>query len=121
MRAAVRDEPSVKRTSNPTWGYTRIRGELFHVGHELGRSTIQRILSDHGIEPAPERKGRMASCPNIRSPTSGMTTGLVGGFVVMACAQVGAEAATLDGRGERRRPRRLSMAEVGVVDDAQDH
>ena len=44
---------------NPTWGYTRIRGELFHVGHELGRSTIQRILSDHGIEPSPERKGRM--------------------------------------------------------------
>ncbi len=28
-------------------------------GHELGRSTIQRILSDHGIEPSPERKGRM--------------------------------------------------------------
>ena len=44
---------------NPTWGYTRIRGELFHVGHELGRSTVQRILSDHGIEPAPERKQRM--------------------------------------------------------------
>jgi putative transposase len=44
---------------NPTRGYTRIRGELFHVGHELGRTTIQRILSDQGIEPAPERKGRM--------------------------------------------------------------
>jgi putative transposase len=44
---------------NPAWGYTRIRGELFHVGHELGRTTIQRILSDHGIEPAPERKQRM--------------------------------------------------------------
>ncbi len=43
----------------PGGGYTRIRGELFHVGHELGRSTIQRILSDHGIEPSPERKGRM--------------------------------------------------------------
>jgi rhodanese-related sulfurtransferase len=51
---------------------------------------------------------QMASCPNIRSPISGMTTGLVGGFVVMACAQVGAEAATLDGGGGRRRPRRLS-------------
>ena len=31
---------------NPTWGYTRIRGELFAVGHEFGRTTIQRILSD---------------------------------------------------------------------------
>ena len=41
---------------NPTWGYTRIRDGLNHLGHEIGRTTVQRILSDHGIEPAPERK-----------------------------------------------------------------
>lgn len=40
---------------NPTWGYTRIRDGLNHLGHEIGRTTVQRILSDHGIEPAPER------------------------------------------------------------------
>ena len=40
---------------NPRWGYTRIRGELLPLGHELARSTIQKILADHGIEPAPER------------------------------------------------------------------
>jgi transposase InsO family protein len=42
-------------TENPTWGYTRIRGGLKHVGHDIGRNTIKAILKDHGIEPAPER------------------------------------------------------------------
>jgi transposase InsO family protein len=40
---------------NPTWGYTRLRGALKNVGSDLGRSTIQRILKEHGIEPAPLR------------------------------------------------------------------
>jgi putative transposase len=42
-------------TENPTWGYTRIRGGLKHLGHDVGRNTIKAILKDHGIEPAPER------------------------------------------------------------------
>jgi hypothetical protein len=29
---------------NATWGYTRIRGALFNLGHEMGRNTIKRIL-----------------------------------------------------------------------------
>lgn len=40
---------------NPTWGYTRIRGGLKGLGHELARNTIKAILKEHGIEPAPER------------------------------------------------------------------
>jgi putative transposase len=40
---------------NPSWGYTRLRGALENLGLHLGRSTIQRILKDHGIEPAPLR------------------------------------------------------------------
>lgn len=40
---------------NPSWGYTRIRGALAVLGMFVGRSTIQRVLADHGIEPAPER------------------------------------------------------------------
>jgi transposase InsO family protein len=45
---------------NPTWGYTRLRGALSNVGVELGRSTIVRLLAEHGIEPAPSR-GRAMS------------------------------------------------------------
>ena len=40
---------------NPTWGYTRLRGALKNLGHELGRNTIKRALAEHGIAPAPER------------------------------------------------------------------
>ena len=40
---------------NPSWGYTRIRGALANLGHQVGRSTIANILRDNGIEPAPER------------------------------------------------------------------
>jgi transposase InsO family protein len=45
---------------NPRWGYTRLRGALSHLGHEIGRNTIKRILLEHGLEPAPER-GRQTS------------------------------------------------------------
>lgn len=40
---------------NPSWGYTRIRGALANLGHEVGRGTVASILKEHGIEPAPER------------------------------------------------------------------
>ena len=44
----------------PTWGYTRLRGALKNLGHELGRNTIKRILAEHGIAPAPERGKSMS-------------------------------------------------------------
>jgi hypothetical protein len=31
---------------NSGWGYTRIRGALFNLGHDIGRNTIKRILLD---------------------------------------------------------------------------
>ena len=37
---------------NPQWGYTRIRGALSNLGHEIARTTVKRILHDHGIDPA---------------------------------------------------------------------
>lgn len=40
---------------NPSWGYTRLRGALQNLGLELGRSTIQRILAAHDLEPTPLR------------------------------------------------------------------
>jgi transposase InsO family protein len=45
-------------TDNPNWGYTRIRDALGNVGVSIGRTTVQEILRDHGIEPAPERRKR---------------------------------------------------------------
>jgi putative transposase len=41
---------------NRSWGYTRIRGALANLGHQVGRGTIANILREHGIEPAPERE-----------------------------------------------------------------
>jgi putative transposase len=40
---------------NPSWGYTRIRGALANLGHEVGRGTIANILKENGIVPTPER------------------------------------------------------------------
>jgi transposase InsO family protein len=42
-------------TDNPSWGYTRIRGALRNLGHELGRNTIKRILLEYGLDPTPRR------------------------------------------------------------------
>ena len=41
---------------NPSWGYTRIRAALLNLGITVDRNTVKRILNDHGIEPAPERR-----------------------------------------------------------------
>ncbi len=40
---------------NRDWGYRRIQGALYNLGHDIARSTIAAILQRHGIEPAPER------------------------------------------------------------------
>ena len=44
---------------NAGWGYTRIRGALRNLGHDVGRNTVKRILPERGIEPAPERRKRI--------------------------------------------------------------
>jgi putative transposase len=44
---------------NTSWGYTRLRDVIFTLGHEIGRTTVRRILAEDGIEPAPERRKHM--------------------------------------------------------------
>jgi hypothetical protein len=41
---------------NRTWGYTRIQGAMENLGHEVGRSTIAKVLKEAGLDPAPERQ-----------------------------------------------------------------
>jgi hypothetical protein len=42
-------------TENSAWGYTRIQGALKNLGHNVARSTVAKVLKDHGIPPAPDR------------------------------------------------------------------
>jgi hypothetical protein len=41
---------------NPHWGYVRIQGALANLGHQLSDTSVAKILRDHGIEQAPDRK-----------------------------------------------------------------
>lgn len=40
---------------NPSWGYDRIVGALFNLGHVVSDLTVGNILRRHGIAPAPKR------------------------------------------------------------------
>lgn len=57
-RELIRELVVKMARENLGWGNTRIRGALRNLGHEIGRTTIQRILAEHGIDPAPVRTGR---------------------------------------------------------------
>ena len=52
---------------NRSWGYTRIKGALANLGHQVGRGTIANILREHGIEPAPERDKHTSWCTFLKA------------------------------------------------------
>jgi hypothetical protein len=58
---------------NPSWGYTRLRGELENLGLDLGRSTIARILKENGIEGPEAFRARPARYG--RQPLDGQQSG----------------------------------------------
>jgi|GEM_PF-2357088 len=55
-RTPVRFVSAPVDKENRSWGYTRIRGALVNLGHEIGRGIIAEILKQAGMEPAPERE-----------------------------------------------------------------
>jgi transposase len=42
---------------NPSWGYARIQGALKHLGHRVARSTIAKVLREHGLKPSRPHRG----------------------------------------------------------------
>jgi hypothetical protein len=74
-------------SSGDRWGYTRIKGALKNLGHEVGRNTIKRILKENGIDPAPERGKRMSWTTYIKAHL-GVIVGM-GFFTVEAMTWLG--------------------------------
>ena len=52
---------------NRTWGYKRIQGALANLNYSICKTTIKRILKDHGIKPAPERSKKSTWTEFIRN------------------------------------------------------
>ena len=52
---------------NRSWGYGRLQGALQNLAHVISRSTIARILKEHGIEPAPQRHKGMSWATFLKS------------------------------------------------------
>jgi transposase InsO family protein len=52
---------------NVSWGYGRLQGALQNLGRTVSRSTIARILKEHGIEPAPRRHKGMSWATFLKS------------------------------------------------------
>ncbi len=46
---------------NPTWGYSKLHGELLKLGYQIGRSTVRDIFKRQHVGPAPERGNKGTS------------------------------------------------------------
>ncbi len=57
---------------NERWGYSRIVGELSKLAVVVSRSSVRRILLEHGLEPAPERLEHMPWAKFLRTHWAGL-------------------------------------------------
>lgn len=46
---------------NPSWGYSKLQGELIKIDYRIGRSTVRDILKRQHVPPAPERAKKGSS------------------------------------------------------------
>ena len=56
----------------PRWGYTSIQNRLSNLGHRVSRSTVARILKEHGLEPAAKRSRGMTWTAFLKAQWAGM-------------------------------------------------
>ena len=122
---------------NPRWGYTRIRGALRNLGHEIGRNTIKRILLENGFDPAPLRKKGMSWETFLKAHWSAIAatdffsvevltrTGLVRYFVLFIIdlqtrrVEIAGIARRPDGEWMKQIARNLTDAEDGFLNGAR--
>ncbi len=50
---------------NPSWGYSRIHGELTKLGFVVGRSTVRDVLKRQQVPPAPQRRQKGSTWRNF--------------------------------------------------------
>ncbi len=56
VRQAIVDHVLQFAKESPSWGYDRIEGALANVGYSISATTVGKILEEHGIERARDRK-----------------------------------------------------------------
>jgi putative transposase len=48
------------------WGYRRIQGAPMDLGHRVAKSTVAKVLKEHGTKPAPDRLTSWKIFPKAR-------------------------------------------------------
>jgi putative transposase len=109
---------------NRSWGYTRIRGALANLGHDVGRGTIANILREAGLDPGPDRRKGMTWKEFLRTHWSTMAA--TDFFTVEVWTPVGLVTVSRalrdaldDPGGPRCRPCARTCRNVDVTDGAE--